>query len=139
MAEISIPRGPIQEPPYEAIPYTLGQSPAPANREALRAALSPLELGVYDRQVLDWLSGEAPQIVATVCSLLARKEAEARADERRKTIKEIAVHFDDMVVTREWRRRFEARHAEHLGNGVTVHGLLSAVVDEIKGMACDSR
>jgi len=44
-----------------------------------------------------------------------------------------------MTVTREWRRRFEDRHTEHLGNGVTVRGLLSAVADEIKGMARDTR
>ncbi|KAB8186905.1 hypothetical protein FH608_046290 [Nonomuraea phyllanthi] len=46
----------------------------------------------------------------------------------------IARHFDDMVITREWRRRFEDRHAEHLGDGVTVQGVLKAVIDEIKGM-----
>lgn len=53
---------------------------------------------------------------------------------RRETAEQIAAHFDDMVVTREYRRRFEDRHAEHLANGVTAHGLLSAVVDEIKAL-----
>lgn len=46
----------------------------------------------------------------------------------------IAAHFDDMVVTREWRRRFEDRHAGLLSDGVTAHGLLSAVVAEIKAL-----
>jgi hypothetical protein len=64
--------------------------------------------------------------------VLADADARTGADAERARI---AAHFDNMVVTREWRRRFEERHPEHLSNGLTVHGLLSAVVDEIKGMS----
>lgn len=48
--------------------------------------------------------------------------------------KRIAAHFDNMVIVRQRRREFEDRHAEYLGDGVTAHGLLRAVVAEIKGM-----
>lgn len=68
----------------------------------------------------------------------ATTEADTRADVDAERTR-IARHFADMTVTREWRRRFEDRHAEHLANGVTVHALLSAVADEIKGLARDPR
>jgi hypothetical protein len=76
----------------------------------------------YQRAMQDW------SMAALIADDSDRKDAEA---ERTR----IANHFDNMVVTREWRRRFEDRHAQHLANGVTVHGLLSAVADEIKGMS----
>jgi hypothetical protein len=75
----------------------------------------------YQRAMQDW------SMAALIADDSDRKDAET---ERTR----IANRFHDMTVTRELRRRFEDRHAEHLGNGVTVHDLLAAVADEIKGM-----
>ena len=71
-------------------------------------------------------------------AVYALTDAGTRADVEAERTR-IARHFADMTVTREWRRRFEDRHAEQLANGVTVRGLLSAVADEIKGLARDTR
>lgn len=85
-----IPLEPIETAPWGAIPFEAGESSAPANEEALREALAPLKLGSYDERVLANLVLEASTTVAVFCSLLARKDAAARADERRKTAEEIA-------------------------------------------------
>ena len=104
---------------------------------------TPHERVYVIRQVLDKVHRqgyddgyrEAMQDRATA-DLIADADARDSAEAERTRI---AAHFADMTVTREWRRRFEDRHTEHLGNGVTVRGLLSAVADEIKGMARDTR
>lgn len=72
-----IPLGPIQEPPYDAIPYELGTMSAPANEAALREALSGLELGAYDERILVWMTLWETATVATFCSWLQRVRAEA--------------------------------------------------------------
>lgn len=72
MAEIAIPLAPIHHPPHDAIPHEPGESSAPANEEALRAALSPLELGSYDERILAWLVTWESTTVAVVCSWLYR-------------------------------------------------------------------
>lgn len=74
MAEINIPVGPIQDPPYRAIPHEPGQS-GPANEEALRAALSGLPLGDHDERIIAWLSMWETTTVATICSWLGRLRA----------------------------------------------------------------
>jgi hypothetical protein len=72
-----IPLGPIQEPPYDAIPHLLGENSAPANEEALREALKGVELGAYDERILKWMTLWETATVATVCSWLERVRAEA--------------------------------------------------------------
>lgn len=69
-----IPTGPIRAAPYDAIPYTLGESSAPASEEALFAALKPLELGDYDRRAVAHLALEETPIVAAICAWLTRME-----------------------------------------------------------------
>lgn len=73
-----IPLGPIQEPPYDAIPYEPGTMSAPANEEALREALKGVELGAHDETILKWLTLWETATVATICSWLLRKEAAGR-------------------------------------------------------------
>lgn len=73
-----IPLEPIETAPWEAIPFTLGESSAPANEEALRTALDGLELGAYDERILAWLAVWEPTTVAVICSWLYRKEAASR-------------------------------------------------------------
>ncbi|RSN12835.1 hypothetical protein DMB42_11700 [Nonomuraea sp. WAC 01424] len=67
-----IPLHPIQEPPYSAIQYEPGTMSAPANEEALREALSGVELGAYDEAILKWMTLWETATVATVCSWLYR-------------------------------------------------------------------
>lgn len=67
-----IPLEPIQDPPYDAIPYTLGSSAASANEAALREALAGLELGAFDERTIAWLSLWETSTVAAVCSWLER-------------------------------------------------------------------
>jgi hypothetical protein len=48
-------------------------------REVLYAALEGVELGAYDRRIVDWLAMYGDMsTVATVCSWLYRKEAASR-------------------------------------------------------------
>ena len=69
-----IPLGPIQDPPYQAIPHEPGQS-GPANEEALRDALSGLPLGGHDERIIAWLTMWETTTVATICSWLYRVRA----------------------------------------------------------------
>jgi hypothetical protein len=78
VADFAIPLEPIHSAPWGAIPFEVGESPAPFNELALRACLEPLELGAYDEQVLVNLAREASTTVATFCSWLLRKEAASR-------------------------------------------------------------
>jgi len=43
-----------------------------ANMADLAAALSGVELGLYDRRIVEWLAGWEPSTVAVVCGLISR-------------------------------------------------------------------
>jgi hypothetical protein len=45
------------------------------NLADLAAALSGVELGTYDRQIVEWLAGWDPPTVAVVCGLITRARA----------------------------------------------------------------
>lgn len=72
MAEINIPDGPIETEPIHAIVMHPGERSPRVNAVALHAALNGVVLGVWDREILDWLAGWEPSTVATVCSWLHR-------------------------------------------------------------------
>ncbi|WP_068924945.1 hypothetical protein [Planobispora rosea] len=75
MAEINIPIGPIEAEPYDAIRKGPGESLTAANRTALSTALRGLELGAYDEDIVGWLAGWEPSVVAVVCAWLHRARA----------------------------------------------------------------
>lgn len=73
MAEIfNIPRGPIDDEPVSAIVGDPLEPAAHARLHALAVALAGVELGDYDRRIVDWLAGWESSTVATVCSWLGR-------------------------------------------------------------------
>ncbi|WP_326643057.1 hypothetical protein OG884_06240 [Streptosporangium sp. NBC_01755] len=74
MAEINIPTGPIEAEPWDAIRTAPGESLTAACRTALLRELDGMEMefGAYDREILRWLAGGQPSVVATICSWLRR-------------------------------------------------------------------
>ena len=56
------------------------------NHADLDAALSGVELGTYDRQIVEWLAGWDPPTVAVVCGLITRARAAALPPADRRTI-----------------------------------------------------
>lgn len=73
MAEINIPRAPIDDYPAGAIRYDRVQERAvDACHQALREALDGVQLGSHDVTILNWLAAWEPSTVATVCSWLYR-------------------------------------------------------------------
>ena len=74
---------PIQTAPLSVYPpHDAWQGPAGATTEVLRAALEKavqgVELGVYDKRIIEWLAGLDVPTVAVVVSLLHRvRDAEA--------------------------------------------------------------
>ncbi len=86
--------GPLETAPVSVYPpftsYPAGQyrhEPAAERRMVLRQALAGVELGDYDRRILDWLAGWDTPTVGTVVSLLlrARVAGEKRATRRVRT------------------------------------------------------
>lgn len=79
---MKIPMGPIETAPYKAIPLPEPGGTRGALTELFRAellaALDGIELGDYDRRIVDWMADWDGTTVATVCSWLVR----ARAAER---------------------------------------------------------
>lgn len=55
-----------------------------------------VELGVYDRQILDWLSGLEDSICGVVAGLIARAAAAARPGPRRVTFDLTNDHYAEM-------------------------------------------
>ncbi|MFI6296809.1 hypothetical protein ACIBEJ_34830 [Nonomuraea sp. NPDC050790] len=72
MAEIDIPRRPIETEPISAIIVEPGESALEAKEDALLAALEGVELAAYDRVIIGWLAGWESSTVAVVCSWLHR-------------------------------------------------------------------
>ncbi|WP_433520108.1 hypothetical protein ACQP2T_63950 (plasmid) [Nonomuraea sp. CA-143628] len=73
MAEVNIPTGPIEQEPMRAIRVERPETLTGAGKEALYAALAGVELGAYDRRIVDWLAMYGDMsTVAVVCSWLYR-------------------------------------------------------------------
>jgi len=74
--------GPIDTDPTVAV-FLLGELADKAERlAALGRALAGVELGAYDRRILEWLAGWDLSVVATVLSLLYRARAAGLERER---------------------------------------------------------
>ncbi|MEO3860959.1 hypothetical protein [Acrocarpospora sp. B8E8] len=80
MAEINIPAGPLNRPPYGTIRNVGNERSSDANAAALVETLAGLELGTEDVRILEWLARWEPSTVATICSWILR--ARALAPER---------------------------------------------------------
>ncbi|MEV7090647.1 hypothetical protein AB0O07_33090 [Streptomyces sp. NPDC093085] len=63
---------PISDGPLDNAPF--GYSPESLQREALFAelAVAGVELGAYDRRIVDWIAGWDYPTVATIASLIRR-------------------------------------------------------------------
>ncbi|WP_433889655.1 hypothetical protein [Streptomyces sp. CA-111067] len=63
---------PISDGPIDSTPF--GYSPESSQREALYAELvkAGVELGAYDRRIVDWIAGWDYPTVATIASLIRR-------------------------------------------------------------------
>jgi hypothetical protein len=65
----TIPVGPIEEAPWGLLPP---DTRAPDRRALLEAVLAGVELGAYDRRILDWLADRDNPTVITIASLFQR-------------------------------------------------------------------
>jgi hypothetical protein len=63
-----------------------GVSITALNGADLDAALSGVDLGIYDRQIVEWLAGWDPPTVVVVCGLITRARATALPPADRRTI-----------------------------------------------------
>jgi hypothetical protein len=71
-----LPGGPVQAPPHGFIP--------PAEQAQILAdVLAGIELGAWDRQIVQWLANWDTCTVLTVASLIARARAAGAARTRR--------------------------------------------------------
>ncbi|MFJ6656048.1 hypothetical protein ACIQNG_06735 [Streptomyces sp. NPDC091377] len=77
--KLNIPTGPIQSAPWNAL--DIEDFPA-----ALAEAFAGVELGAYDRRIIEWLAGWDGPTVATIASLVMR----ARVGVLRKVAEEAA-------------------------------------------------
>ena len=74
MAEV--PRGPVEEPPR-------GFAPQAEQARILAGVLTGIELGAWDRQIVQWLANWDTCTVLTLASLIARARATGAAGTRR--------------------------------------------------------
>ena len=74
MAEV--PRGPVEAPPR-------GFAPKAEQARILAGVLAGIELGAWDRQIVQWLAGWDTCTVLTVASLIARARAAGPAESGR--------------------------------------------------------
>ena len=70
MAEV--PRGPVEAPPR-------GFMPAAEQARILAGVLAGIELGAWDRRILEWMAGWDASTVLTVASWIARSRAAGTA------------------------------------------------------------
>ena len=61
----TVPAGPVQEPPPGFVPRA-------QQAQILAAALAGIELGTWDRRILDWMSNLDAATVLTVASWITR-------------------------------------------------------------------
>ena len=73
-----IPAGPVEAAPYE------GYCPPEVRQEALSAVLEGVELGAYDMQIVNWLTGWDDPTCRTIASLMWRCRLAGRAEPRRR-------------------------------------------------------
>jgi hypothetical protein len=66
----AIPRGPVDAEPFHAVPWGGGA-------DVLYQALAGVELGRYDRHILDWLASYEESTAAVLCSWILRARAAA--------------------------------------------------------------
>jgi hypothetical protein len=71
-----VPRGPVEAPPH-------GFTPQAKQAQILAGVLAGIELGAWDRQIVQWLAGWDTCTVLTVASLIARARAAGPAGSRR--------------------------------------------------------
>jgi hypothetical protein len=67
-----VPAGPVEEPPRGFVPRA-GQV------EILAGVLAGIELGAWDRRILEWMAGWDASTVLTVASWIARSRAAGTA------------------------------------------------------------
>jgi len=72
----AVPGGPVDEPPH-------GFMPQAEQAQILAGVLAGIELGAWDRQIVQWLAGWDACTVLTVASLIARARAAGVAGSRR--------------------------------------------------------
>lgn len=63
-----VPRGPVEAPPR-------GFMPQAEQARILAGVLAGIELGAWDRRIVEWLAGLDACTVLTVASLIARARA----------------------------------------------------------------
>ena len=63
-----VPAGPVEVPPR-------GSAPQAEQAEILAEALAGVELGAWDRRIVDWLAGWDACTVLTIASWIARSRA----------------------------------------------------------------
>jgi hypothetical protein len=71
-----VPRGPVEAPPH-------GFMPQAEQAQILAGVLAGIELGAWDRRIVEWLAGWDACTVLTVPSLIARARAAGPAGSRR--------------------------------------------------------
>ena len=71
-----VPGGPVQAPPR-------GFMPAAEQAQILAGVLAGIELGTWDRRIVEWLAGWDTCTVLTVASLITRARAAGVAASRR--------------------------------------------------------
>ena len=67
-AQRGVPAGPVEAPPRGFVPRA-------EQAEILAAALAGIELGAWDRRILEWMAGWDACTVLTVASWIARSRA----------------------------------------------------------------
>jgi hypothetical protein len=73
-----IPTGPVEAAPY------LGYCPPEVRQEAFSAVLEGVELGAYDMQIVNWLTGWDDPTCRAIASLMWRCRLAGRAEPRRR-------------------------------------------------------
>ncbi len=64
-ARAEVPAGPVEAPPRGVVPEA-------GRAEILAGVLAGIELGAWDRRILEWMAGWDASTVLTVASWLAR-------------------------------------------------------------------
>ena len=73
---MAVPRGPVEAPPRGFVPQA-------EQARILAGVLAGIELGAWDRRIVEWLAGWDTCTALTVASLIARARAAEVASSRR--------------------------------------------------------
>jgi hypothetical protein len=65
-----------------------------ANLADLAAALSGVDLGAYDRRIVEWLAGYEPSTVAVICGLVSRARCPDEDAGQLAAIRAVLARFD---------------------------------------------